>query len=310
MKLFKLGLLGGLKLLGPAQVEHGESWGADLDLSAAWLAMRSCKVELLRFGKDTGAFMDRYLVGVDGCPVRTVEPGAHPRGRPARAGLTSVGRSDVTDQQQQQVLTLLTKLIEAFLCDVLGELETSKGPIEIDVVTDKVELWSLPFEFLCDRSGWFVLENQDRSILLTRRVRGSLGEPAALAQESRVLFAWRGAVVAEPHREALYSALEPWIGPHDQEMVRDTKPVFTEPRDAALEDITDACQRAVDEKRPYTHIHLLAHGRPIEDVIPALGSFGVGLRDRVVSAENLAEAMGAGRDLGPPPSSRWPCVIR
>ena len=193
---------------------------------------------------------------------------------------------------------------------MLGELETSNGPIQIDVVTDKVELWSLPFEFLCDRSGRFVLENQDRSILLTRRVRGSFGESLRRWPEKpRVLFAWAGAVAAEPHREALYSALEPWIGPHDQEMVRDTKPVFTELRDAALEDITDACQRAVDEKRPYTHIHLLAHGRPIEDVIPALGSFGVGLRDRVVSAENLAEAMGAGK-IRAPPSSRWPCVIR
>ena len=74
LKLFKLGLLGGLKLLGPAQVEHGESWGADLD-DDLLARHASCKVELLRFGKETGAFMDRYLVGVDGCPVRTVEPG-------------------------------------------------------------------------------------------------------------------------------------------------------------------------------------------------------------------------------------------
>lgn len=85
----------------------------------------------------------------------------------------------------------------------------------------------------------------------------------------RVLFAhaspdWIDApdVPASDHKKALQNALRPWFDPiEDPNMVLgDDRTVLTELKDATIEEIGKTCQEAADEGRPFTHIHLLAHG--------------------------------------------------
>jgi hypothetical protein len=208
----------------------------------------------------------------------------------------SAGDAVSLEQQTQSSLELLRSVVATFL----GELPPFEVPTQIEIVTDNVELWSLPFEFARDRAGNDLLDAGVRQILLTRRVRRTFAEVAQpWPEQPRVLFAWYGDVAVDPHRTAFYAALEPWIGPLDMGMVPNAGPVLTELRAASLADIAKACESAAANRRPYTHVHLLAHGAEIPGRVPSLSSFGVALNGGIADAPALTRALRAGQLLGP-----------
>jgi hypothetical protein len=295
--------------------------------------LRSFKVELLRHGTSTGAIQDRYLVAMDGLPVRSVaprnvnRPSDDPDDPPlvqqqdvlraldcmryretrAPADEQETGRRDA---EKAQALKLLRGLVAQFLRDVPGWERFMKGVprteppeiMQIDLVTDNVELWALPFEFVQDGAGRDLLGDRERPVLLTRRIRQSFAERARpWPEKPRVLFAWAGNVDASRHRDALYDALGPWIGPLSGTMIRDPRPVLTELQNATLGAVEAACAAAASgaRPRPYTHVHLLAHGEVIPDPIAQLSSFGVALASGTVTPEELAKALRAGQPDGP-----------
>lgn len=257
--------------------------------------MRSVKVELLRFGTDTGVFQDRYLVATDGAPARKVEP-AEQLGIRHQDVLEALDElrygKGIDAQQKQEALTKLTALVGLFL----GDLSCAGGHVQIDIVTDNVELWALPFELAQDKNGRYLLGDAQREIVLTRRVRRQSFAETALVwpERPRVLFVWAG-VPANDHRDALHKALEPWIGPFDDDLIPDPRPAMTELGKANLADIKAACQAAANEHRPYTHVHILAHGALLPGPSPQLAPFGVALRDETVGGDALADALLAGQ---------------
>lgn len=257
--------------------------------------MRSHKVELHRFGSDAGVVQDRYIVAQDGFPARPVEPQTD-----QLAILRALDKLRYRDGADAQVVNEAIQLLAGIVQLFLKDLPDLNEPLQIDIVTDKVELWALPFELVRDRDGQFLLGRKDRSVLLTRRVRGRFVEKARpWPIRPRVLFAWAGDVAWKDHQNALHEALEPWIGPIEEHLVPDPRPALTELGKATLEKIREECLEAAKEKKPYTHIHLLAHGDMIPGNIAAEASFGVALKDRTVSAEELVDAVRAKEADGP-----------
>lgn len=261
--------------------------------------MRSFKIELLRFGKHTGAFQDRYLVAADGAPARAVELDDDVQHEQILIALDDMRYRDHSEPGAEQRRAGSLALLQRVVAKFLGNLPAFDGPTHVEIVTDNVELWSLPFEFARDAQGRDLL-GDDSTVVLTRRVRGTFAESAnPWPERPRVLFAWYGNVEVDPHRTAFYRALEPWVGPLDIGLIPDTARVLTELRNASLDQIAQACAKAAEERCPYTHVHLLAHGADLPSRVSGLESFGVALRDGTATASALATALRAGELLRP-----------
>jgi hypothetical protein len=128
-------------------------------------------------------------------------------------------------------------------------------------------------------------------VVLTRRVRkrefAERGHP--WPAKPRVLFisaspAWGGTKVPfDEHHQALREALKPWIEPfrieNFPEAAPDEKSVLYALSEASLEDVSLACKKAYDQKKPFTHIHILAHGiSEIQQKWPYNFNFNLALR--------------------------------
>jgi hypothetical protein len=144
------------------------------------------------------------------------------------------------------------------------------GAVQLDLVTAARELWTIPFEAATTPDGEPLFARKDPVVVLTRRVPQHFAEQRpAWPARPRVLFAhaspaWLGAdpVPAAEHRAALLKALRPWVDPLPglDVVVGDERSVLTTLPEASLQDIAEACRAAEKEGRPYTHVHILAHG--------------------------------------------------
>ncbi|MBU2669652.1 CHAT domain-containing protein [Actinoplanes bogorensis] len=179
--------------------------------------------------------------------------------------------------------------------DVLGPLgHDGAEPLRVDLVTNAAELSALPFELA------------GPSLVLTRRVRtGAHHERSLWWSKPRVLFACASPAGAgrpvpiEDHRAALRDALKPWSEPLPVEgladAIRDSRRLLTTVDRASLGRIAAALRAAVDEGRPYTHLHVLAHGCDVGDRFEP--AFGVALFDEddrtmaAVTPEMLRETL-------------------
>ncbi len=112
----------------------------------------------------------------------------------------------------------------------------------------------------------------------------------------RILFAWAcpsGAGVDVPyraHEEALRAALKPWM-PLQQGVATDALTVLEQTGIASLQ---KACADSVATQKPFTHVHILAHGYPVGRAHRQ--RFGMALHDennelQAVTPETLTEAL-------------------
>jgi hypothetical protein len=158
--------------------------------------------------------------------------------------------------------------------------------LHVDLVTNPAELAMLPFELMKDAHGKPLLVRKDGSpVELTRRVRAdSSTTDKRWPAQPRVLFAWASPqrkVPSDEHLKALRQALDRWVpafaGVDEPEALGK---VLTVLERATLRGIEEECRAAKAAGRPYTHVHLLAHGIMIDD-----GSdeqrFGLALHDWV-----------------------------
>ncbi|MBP1647707.1 MAG: hypothetical protein H6Q30_1152 [Bacteroidetes bacterium] len=260
----------------------------------------SLLVEILRFGGEAGILRkdDPYLV------VRANEPVAkyemeldHEEfltylDRLRYASGTSVQDRDATRAKLGAIATHILRLAEP------------NADVQIDLVLNAKELCAFPFEAASDADGMPLLVRDRPCIEITRRVRGSFRDRApGWPAKPRVLFAAASpvqSVPADAHRQALRTALAPWIAPLDgfPGAVPDERSVLTFLDQASLEGIRDACLR---QKDGFTHVHLLAHGREV----------GRGMRQQyglelhadassggvAVPADALVEALRSGESL-------------
>ncbi len=194
----------------------------------------------------------------------------------------------ISEAEREEALKKLSETVTSILKP--PALDTP-DLMQLDLVTNARELYALPFEAALSTDQQPLLANETKPVILTRRVPQSFAEKALKwPPRPRVLFVhaspdWVSAppVPAADHKEALLKALQPWIDPlPDLDIaIGDEKTVLTILAEASLEDIKQTIQKAFEENKPYTHVHLLAHGVEIKDPIrPHRNGFGVALRSQ------------------------------
>jgi hypothetical protein len=220
-------------------------------------------------------------------------------------------KGETSPAERDKALGQLQAIVQELLGEVLIRLPDE--PVQLDLVFHAAELAGIPFEAAAatDRTP---LMARPQPVVITRRVR--VKEFPDRVTEwpvvPRVLFAW-----AEPdeevpwreHRSALRQGLRPWIEPLRiagfNEAVPDPDPtnILTMIATASLEQIREACAAASASDRPFSHVHVLAHGCSIGQGLEA--QFGVALHSSEegggverVSGADLARAL-CGEEAGP-----------
>jgi hypothetical protein len=175
-------------------------------------------------------------------------------------------------------------------------------PIQIDLVLGAAELWAFPFEACC-AEGRPLFADPERPLILTRRIRqGFAAQRRAWPVRPRLLFLHApeasdlsGELIGQ-HVAALADALRPWSSKGDpcgEGLLR---------VELALSpgDMKKALASARDVGEPFTHVHVLAHGKAIVDTITGQVRWGLRLGDPGRDAsdpKDLAEALKPGDGL-------------
>jgi hypothetical protein len=190
----------------------------------------------------------------------------------------------------------------------------------LEIILSASELALLPFELADAPDGFpgagqsLILQSQN-PICMTRRARRTDAGHVSWKRQPRILFAAAqptGKIPLEDHVTALVRCLEPWI---DSSSVKEGtrkneySNYLTILPQASLEDIARAVERASDgadqvsegrrkAPRPFTHVHILAHGAEYPDGVDQ--RFGLVLHKSktrsepdIVSGSRLAPALRA-----------------
>jgi hypothetical protein len=264
--------------------------------------IRMMQVELLRAGKRHGHLLSplaQYLGVFGNAPASLLaQPYEHSDLERDLQDLSyEVNASDRV--RREQILARTGERIAAILSSVEGlsnglasERERADTLTQLRIVLSASELAMLPFELSMALPGvappnvWLALQARV-PICITRHIRGVSAEGMTWPAIARILFVAGPDTPARQHREALLKALAPWIG-------RDTKLsdrlVCLEGEQATLANIEREVLAAGREKKPFTHVHLLAHGVPLHDE-EKYSPIGLGLYGGNVAGRNLATSL-------------------
>jgi CHAT domain len=280
--------------------------------------IRKVKLELLRPGPAHNQLLSPLtpyiaLCGEDG-PVTVQMPFEHRQLLIRLRRLRYESSKDpAKDEQRQAEVRDMGEAIGRVLSQIpallseLGEanvVENSKL-VHLSLSLSAFELGLIPFEFAIGMDGFpssgSPLFLQTRApISITREIRRGHPLPINWNRPPRILFAFAGPeglfVPAQAHLQALRAAIEPWVKIRNQgeneKRVEDVKKILTVLPNASLKQIREEC--ATTE---YTHIHILAHGAPLEN--SGEKRYGVALCDEldqskdIVDGERLAIALTA-----------------
>lgn len=174
--------------------------------------------------------------------------------------------------------------------------------VQIDLVLGAAELWAFPFE-ACTRDEVRVFCDARRPLVLTRRIRqGFAAEKQPWPVRPRVLFVHAPAArdlaqdLIDDHRQALEEALMPWSAKSDPRADGLLEVVLA----LGVRDVEKAVRRAREAGKPYTHVHVLAHGKAIRDPVTDALRWGLRLGDEsraAAEAEDIAEPLAPLRGL-------------
>jgi CHAT domain/Metallo-beta-lactamase superfamily len=157
--------------------------------------------------------------------------------------------------------------------------------LHLRIVLSASELALLPFELSkipiapdAYSDNWLLLQAH-APVCITRRNRSVRAETVQWPSRPRILFVAGEDVPFEQHRDALRTALEPWLdgGAKEEDWLKICE-------DASLEQV----QKAMAE-RDYTHVHILAHGAQLPE--SNRQALGLSLKGQVVSGADLASAL-------------------
>ncbi len=278
--------------------------------------MKSLLVEFHRFNDLNTGFLrkdDPYIVAAASHPVRQPKmPIGHRKFMKHMKALRYQSSADARQKALEKMGTVTTELIGE---DFVAGLTDGEGLLQLDLVVNAVELAGLPFEAIRDKNGTPLISRADVAIELTRRVRSDFAESSVKwPAKPRILLAWAsprgvGAVPHKEHKETLTKILEPWIPVQDETAseAQDTDKALTILEEVDLPALKKACQEAIENKKPYTHVHLLAHGYPVEpDDEDDEEIFGVAFHNEkgklhAVTPEEIKEAL--------EPLSHYPVVV-
>lgn len=280
-------------------------------------AIQKVKLEFLRPGPPHNQLLSPLtpyiaLCGEDG-PVTVQMPFEHRQllMRLRRLRYES-GKDPGRDEQRQAEVRDMGEAIGRVLGQVpalLSELGNAVGDsgrlVHLSLSLSAFELGLIPFEFAIGMDGFpssgSPLFLQTRTpITITRQIRRGSPLPIQWNRPVRILFAFAEPdnlkVPAQAHLNALRMAIEPWVKLRNRGMARerveDVKKILTVLPNASLKQIRDACSTT-----EYTHVHILAHGAPLEN--SGDKRYGVALcgdlnsQQDVVDGERLAIALTA-----------------
>jgi hypothetical protein len=188
--------------------------------------------------------------------------------------------------------------------------------VHMELILSASELALLPFELAtapagCPGTGEPLITQSQLPLCMTRRVRLQNIPEAAWNRRPRILFAAAapdGVIPIEEHCEALLEAVDGWI---DWSQVNRSNVVqvygehITVLPQASLHQIEAELARVLEKEsdRPYTHVHLLAHGVPVEEA--GERRFGLAMHHpsdpkvaSIVRAQELAVALRAASPHG------------
>lgn len=219
---------------------------------------------------------------------------------------TDPARRQAEIQKSAEEMAKILSSVPGLAAELCNTPSASGVMTHLSMVLSAAELSLLPFElakvppgFPGGAGNWLLLQTL-APICLTRRVRSVSSKTVRWPQKPRILF-----IVGEPrglrppptveHTTALLKAIAPWVGPFDEQSPSDlkdkTSSILTVLRNATIDQITETCS-----KEPFTHVHILAHGKedPNQDGKPygiALHSPHDLMRIDVVSGSRLATSL-------------------
>jgi hypothetical protein len=197
-------------------------------------------------------------------------------------------------ERVDDALDRLGRLAAKILPDLSSK--TEGDPLQIDLVLGAAELWAFPFE-ACVIDGTPVFVDPARPLILTRRIRqGFAAEKRAWPVRPHVLFIHAPTAgdlperLIQAHVAALEEALMAWsakANPCVEGLLQIELALGTG-------DVKKAVSKAREADSPFTHIHILAHGKAITDNITQEVRWGLrlGYPDRPASdPKHLADAL-------------------
>jgi hypothetical protein len=210
-----------------------------------------------------------------------------------------VRRSKLLDRTGREVAQILSAIpgVSGLLNP---EDEQPRTLTHLRIVLSASELAMLPFEASKVPTGedsmstWLTLQAR-APVCITRHIRSVSAEGIQWPSEPRILFV-AGPDTDEPlalHRKALADAMAPWRNVDGR--LGDRLVVLEK---ATLADISREVASAAAKDTPFTHVHILAHGAPLDET-DRHSPIGLALYDEdVISGRQLATALVAVTDRG------------
>ena len=174
--------------------------------------------------------------------------------------------------------------------------------VQLDVVLNPTELGLLPFELLMHKGNPF-FANRERKIVITRRVRqeGLIAKKENWPIKPRLLFAFSNPGKDElteeqytSHFNFLEEAIKPWRAKDED---------FVTLENASLAEIKKKLEKAIsEEKQPFTHVHILAHGKKIPHPLVSMDfEYGIDLKSRNGKPTTVAQVKSMFENLAQKP---------
>lgn len=246
--------------------------------------IRNVKIEMLRSGPAHNQLLSPLtpylaLCGADG-PVTVQMPFEHRQllNRLQRLRY-DINGTPVADSQREAEMQELGESVGLMLGQIpalLSELSNARADggrlVHLRLSLSAFELGMVPFEAAIAPAGFpgsgdpLFLQSHT-PIVITREVRRGRPLPIEWNRKPRILFAFASPgslppVPAQEHLQAIRRAIDPWVKIKDspEERVQEVKKILTVLPNASLEQIREECLAA-----EYTHVHILAHGKPFND---------------------------------------------
>ena len=177
------------------------------------------------------------------------------------------GRAGAAIEEASREVSRMIASIRSLTAEICSAPRGSDRLIHVRLVLSASELSLLPFELAISPAGfpgqgqWLSLQTA-APIALTREARRVPAATIRWPDEPRILVAAASppgvaSVPIRAHLLALRRAFDPWLTAGGEEEL--ARHVTVLPR-ASLAELREACARAAGEERPYTHVHILAHG--------------------------------------------------
>lgn len=181
----------------------------------------------------------------------------------------------VHGSDRQAAITFFEKLITHVFRDIkyLQISNEDQSSLHIRLVMSPLELAQLPFEFCLAPNH--IAENKEhlfamrsRVVTITRELRQETERRYPWPHIPRILFAWAQPSESVPHAEhqrALEEIIRPLCPPVENSAIPEPAiaQLLTIIPNASLHELSQKIYGAASQGKPYTHVHILAHGSSI-----------------------------------------------